>query len=116
MLEVDIKPAVLRAEICRTYLLVAARPDLAATIGTNRAGHPMRRQEGYGSEDAVLVARAFTVTYRGDPLFDSDLMGHVAALVWPVKDPGLPRHWSPLLDRWVATFDPAHWASWEATL
>jgi hypothetical protein len=54
------------AEICRAALAEAGHPDLAAEIGTNRAGHPMRCLDAH-DETSARLARTADAYRRADP-------------------------------------------------
>lgn len=90
-----------RAQRCRAWLYEQGRKDLAARIGTNRAGNPMRPPEGLSVEDATVVAEAFEKAHEGNPDFVPVLAGLdlVTALQLPVAGEAV-RHWSPAGGFW----------------
>jgi hypothetical protein len=104
---------IIRAVVCRFVLAeVSGRPDLAVTIGTNRAGCPMRSREAYSAGDALLVAKAFAVAHLGNPEFDFDVEAHAVELREPLVARAV-EHWSPRLGAWVAEFAIDDWVGWK---
>ena len=98
------------AEICRAALAEAGRPDLAAQIGTNRAGHPMRCLDAHDETSARLVAKAFALAHGRDADYVEDFVPWLLKPVITVDHVRLQNHWSPWLCRWCYDFDPNEWA------
>ena len=99
------------AEACRCFLRTANRPDLAAEIGTNKVGNPMRRSAAYSARDALLVAEGYGVAYGADQAWIE-----ATALAFMDDVPGRPeyldKHWSPARQAWHTEYDPAEWGNY----
>jgi len=91
-----------RAQVCRLFLYEAGRKDLAARVGTNRAGNPMRPPEALNVEDAALVAMAFRAAHEGNPAAMFKHEDPELAFQLPVTIEGGVRHWSPRGGVWCA--------------
>lgn len=102
--------AATRAEVARMALCEVGRPDLAAEIGTNKAGHATRPFWAMGLADAELVARAMRLSNAGDPGY-SDWDSFITEVLTRFDSSVThPRHWSPRRQAWVDDYDPGDWS------
>lgn len=63
------RPRTLRSTIAHAALLDVGRPDLAASVGTNRAGNStcIGGFPAHPVDDQKLLARAFRLGHQADP-------------------------------------------------